>query len=298
VVETLRIGEILVSQGIVTEEQIEAALERARIFGLLLGQALVLDDDCTEENVADALALMFGLERIDLSGHQVDAALFARVRRKNVERLRLIPIETRHDDNREVLIVATAHPENLAQLDDLRAATGMAVEAKVATESDISEIMTQLFGRDPTPPTHEMRFLDVVIHQFAAGTDQALLLQEGRLPAFVNERRAALRPGELGGQTPLALLTRGHHRTLEQYHLIRAEDLERGLLSLLTLEQMDRCRRIGGITAPFRVPGKGMFEVTVRNYRRPEDTNPGGRGFTFTARIDRMSLSAAADRSP
>lgn len=288
-----RLGEVLIEKGAVTQEQVDEAVMRAKEYGLRLGQALIIESDCSDKVIADALAEIHGLERVELHGFQVDVALLAAVRKRNVERLRAIPLKVVKRGDKDVLAVATAQPENIDHLDELRAATGMEIEPRVATESDISSVIREIFGHDITPVQPNMTFIDVVVHQFTRGTDQALFLQEGRCPIVINERRRAPRPEQDDRLSPYGPLGRGHHRTLDQYHPISVENLEDGIRSLLNDEDFELCRHDGQVCASFRSHNHGRFKISVINYRKPGDTSPVGREFAYTLRVDRLTKSGS-----
>jgi len=292
-----RLGELLCDEGLIAEEQIEVALRRSREYGLQIGQALMLDAECTEQDVANALARKFALERIDLGGFRADARLISLLRRKNIERLRVIPIALREEGERRTLSVATAHPENVGMIDELRAATGMQIEPQVATESDISRLIGEIFGHDSTPITQNMAFIHVVIHQFTAGSDRALLLQEGRTPTIINERRRTVRPEEMAQISDVQRMVQGHRRSLDHYRQVRADDLHEALDSILNPQQRADCAAKGGIETLFWSDIHGRFKVAVANHRTPDASSVGAKEFPFTVRIDRVFIGAGLGRS-
>lgn len=294
---TPRLGEIFVSEGLIAEEQLEIALRRSREYGLQIGQALLLDEECSEQDIADALARKFQIDRVDLQGFQADARLISMIRRKNIERLRVVPVAVHGEGAQRVMSVATAHPENLGLIDELRAATGMQIQAKVATESEISDIISEIFGHDSTPITRDMSFIHVVIHQFTAGSDRALLLQEGRTPTVINERRRAVRPEEMAQASEVQRMVHGHRRTLDQYRQVRPEDLQEALGSILSQQQMRECATRGGIETLFWSDIHGRFKIAVANYRTPGESNVGAKEFPYTVRIDRVFIGTGLGRS-
>ncbi|MBN1476772.1 hypothetical protein JXA47_08465 [Candidatus Sumerlaeota bacterium] len=283
-----RLGEILVAQGVLDEAQVEQGLEKCRLFSLTLGQALVIEGLCTEEQIADALAEKFGLGRIALDGLQVDAALMARVRPKNVERLRSIPVAIEDHDGVETLIVATSHPEDLLRLDDIRATAGLPIEAKIASESEISHLLKQIFGHDTDQPPSEMGVADMVINQYARSEAETLLLQEGEVPAIFHASAEAQHRDTVERGVTDVLQSTGSRTTLNQYPAMTFEQLNAALEMLLTKEQLDHAHRVGGITVMHSTQHHGRHRVTVQNCRAPGAPPPPDRAMVFTIRFDRI----------
>jgi hypothetical protein len=284
-----RLGEILVSQGVLDESQVQLGLEKCRLFGLTLGQALVIEGLCTEEQIADALAEKFGLGRITLDGFEVDTALMARVRPKNVERLRSIPVAIEDRGGVETLIVATSHPEDLLRLDDIRATTGLPLEAKIASESEISHLLKQIFGHDTDQPPSEMGISDMVINQYARGEAETLLLQEGKIPEVFHATTAAQLRDTVDRGASDALQSTGTRTVLTQYPELNLEHLNSALEALLTDEQLAHARRVGGITMMHSTQHHGRHRVTVQNCRALGAPPPPDRALIFTIRFDRIT---------
>jgi type IV pilus assembly protein PilB len=128
-----RMGEILVSSGLIEEATLAKALEIQRQSGGLLGEVLVHQLMATEEQIADVLAKQRGLERVNLAVTPIqrEAVLLLPER---MERMRqLIPIERRDTE----IVVAMANPLDIEALDDVRMRTGLTVKPVVATASQI-----------------------------------------------------------------------------------------------------------------------------------------------------------------
>jgi Type II secretion system (T2SS), protein E, N-terminal domain len=67
-----RLGTILLKKGWVSHEQLDAALEAARISGMRLGETLLARGWLFEPELAAALAEQFGLRYVDLVRHPLD----------------------------------------------------------------------------------------------------------------------------------------------------------------------------------------------------------------------------------
>jgi type IV pilus assembly protein PilB len=142
-----RLGEVLVAGGVLTEEQLEAALRaqkedsggRRRRLGEVI-TALGLADEVT---IARALSDQLGLPFVDLGSLPIADETLAVVPRNVAVRHLAVPITLAHD----VLTVALADPTNVFALDDIRLATKLnSVRTAVATASDLQEAVNRYYG--------------------------------------------------------------------------------------------------------------------------------------------------------
>src|SRR6056297_1393692 len=116
----VRLGELLTRAGVLTEDQLEYALEqsgpRERLGATVVRLALA-----TEEQVADAVATQLRLPRVDLLEERPDPAAIDRVPSQLAARHHVLPMRLVGD----VLELATSEPSNIAALDDVRMAAGV-----------------------------------------------------------------------------------------------------------------------------------------------------------------------------
>src|SRR3989344_6209186 len=67
-----KLGEILVSRGLITQDQLNEALEAQKKDNRLIGEILVELKYCTHESIAWALTVQYGFPYLPLAGYQVD----------------------------------------------------------------------------------------------------------------------------------------------------------------------------------------------------------------------------------
>ena len=128
-----KLGQILIKNRIITEEQLEQALERQRETGESLGRVLIDMKMVSEGALTSILARQIGLRYVDLANYDVDIAASSLVDAEIARRYSLIPVGFEGDK----LLVAMADPTNVFALDDIRIMTGMDIEPLVATREDI-----------------------------------------------------------------------------------------------------------------------------------------------------------------
>jgi len=127
------LADVLLEEGLITEEQLERAQVEQERKGRSLGRVLIELGLVKENDLVAALARQVGLEFVDLSDHKIDPSATALVSDQVARRYRALPIG--FDDSR--LVVAMSDPSNVFALDDIRTITGLEVKPVVATAADI-----------------------------------------------------------------------------------------------------------------------------------------------------------------
>jgi type IV pilus assembly protein PilB len=128
-----KLGQILLKNRIITEEQLQQALARQAETGESLGRVLIDLKMVSEGALTSILARQIGLKYVDLANFDVDISACSLVDGEIARRYTLIPVG--YDGNR--LMVAMADPTNVFALDDIRIMTGLEIEPLVATKEDI-----------------------------------------------------------------------------------------------------------------------------------------------------------------
>lgn len=117
----IRIGDLLVKAGVITDAQLKAALAEQGQWGGKLGDILVRMEFLTEEVLVRALSKQSGIPRADLTG-EGDALARALVPPDVAEEFGVVPLALQ--DEGRTLVVAMSDPLNLMVTDHLRSLTG------------------------------------------------------------------------------------------------------------------------------------------------------------------------------
>src|SRR5580765_903492 len=120
----LRIGAVLMNEGVLTPQQLGGALVECDETGKRLGEVVVERGWATGRDVAQALAKQYGLDFVDLDAVGIDPALAGRLPEDLARRYRAISVS--EQDGGEVL-VAIADPADAAATGDLELALGRQV---------------------------------------------------------------------------------------------------------------------------------------------------------------------------
>jgi type IV pilus assembly protein PilB len=127
------LADVLLEEGLITEQQLEVAQVEQEQKGRSLGRVLIELGMVKETDLVAALARQVGLDFVDLGEHQIDPSAASLISDQVARRYRALPIG--FDDSR--LVVAMSDPSNVFALDDIRTITGLEVKPVVATAADI-----------------------------------------------------------------------------------------------------------------------------------------------------------------
>ena len=125
------IGDLLVREGLISEEQLNRALTEQRSNGYRLGYTLVSMGFVTETDLTRVLARKYRVKAVDLSRiDNIDKRVINLVKPEIAVRHLVLPLRRVG----RTLTVAMANPTNLDAIDELRFSTGYDIEAVVAGE--------------------------------------------------------------------------------------------------------------------------------------------------------------------
>jgi len=137
-----QLGQILLEQGLISEDHLQRALGEHRNTPKSLGRVLIDLGYIRERDLVRALAEQVGLEFVDLTEYRIDAAATALLPEALCRRYRALPIG--EEDGK--LLVAMSDPANVYALDDIRTITGRDVRPVVATANDVEQSIQRFSG--------------------------------------------------------------------------------------------------------------------------------------------------------
>jgi len=163
----LRLGDILREMGLVTDEQVAAALAQQKQTRKRLGQIFLDDGLVTQLDMTKALAQKFGVSFLDLTATRFDAAATAYIDEKLARRYGAVPVRFLDDDT---LLVAMVDPQNLPAQEDLAIITGYPIQPAIASEEDVYGAIARIYrekaevgdgGDDVSAETEEESLTDI-----------------------------------------------------------------------------------------------------------------------------------------
>ena len=140
------IGQILIDQGILTEDQLRIALLEQTKSHAPVGRLLVQLGFVSEATLRDALSEKLGLQSVDLAHIIVDPSALKLVPRDMARRYRIFPVAI--DRAQKRLIVALADTNNIVAIDQMRVHLKgeLEVEMLLAGDSEIDRAIDQYYG--------------------------------------------------------------------------------------------------------------------------------------------------------
>ncbi len=142
----VRLGDVLVQNGVITEEDLQRGLERQKGSGRKLGETLVDEGITTEENIARALSKQFHYDMVDLQNTEIPQEILDLVPANVLKKHRAIPFEY-SPDNMNVLRVAMSDPMDIGAIDDINIITNLQVEPVVATMGSVMLALDNYYGQ-------------------------------------------------------------------------------------------------------------------------------------------------------
>lgn len=181
----LKLGEVLLAEGLISEFQLQAALGEQSRWGNRLGETLVHMGFLGEQELVRALSRRFQLPGVDLEGKSIDPEVLARVPREVAEKSGCLPLFVQREKGLDVLYLGMDDPTDLGLLDELSFRTGLRVKAVVAGPLQLRRAVAAHYrGVARTPPL-----------QRARGTlAEASLPPEDTAPLLPDDARPVLEP--------------------------------------------------------------------------------------------------------
>ncbi len=142
----LRLGDVLVNNGVITAEELQKGLELQKGSGRKLGETLVDEGLATEENIARALSNQFHYDMVDLQNVEIEQDVLSLVPASVLKKHKALPFEY-SPDNMNVLRVAMSDPMDIAAMDDINIITNLQVEPVVATTGSVMLALDRYYGQ-------------------------------------------------------------------------------------------------------------------------------------------------------
>ena len=140
----MRLGDLLVDAGVITEEQLGAALKSQKESKRRLGDELIQTGVITERQLIDALMMQLGIDYVDLSETEISPEM-AQILPKNIAKKHsVVPVRTRGDE----LYLAMVDPLNFIATEEVRAATRKRIVPVIATQSGVDHAISALYGTE------------------------------------------------------------------------------------------------------------------------------------------------------
>jgi type IV pilus assembly protein PilB len=139
---SVRLGEILIKESLITQDQLQKALDFQRANGGKLGSCLTKMGFITDDDITGVLSRQYGVPSINLKYYEIDPTVIKLIPVDTAVRYQVVPLSRVGS----VLTIAMTDPTNVFAMDDIKFMTGFNVEPVVASESAIGEAITRFYG--------------------------------------------------------------------------------------------------------------------------------------------------------
>lgn len=172
-----RLGDLLVSSGMITDKQLDEALaiQKSSGKGHRLGTVLIENKFITEAQLIETLQMQLGVEFIDLNNTSIPAEM-ASVLPKNIAKKHMvIPVKVVGND----LYLAMVDPLNFITIEEVQAATRKRVVPVIATTEAMERAVLNLYSTEGAARAiDEMKRDNVADSSLEQSTDKVSYLEE------------------------------------------------------------------------------------------------------------------------
>jgi len=136
-----QLGELLLERGIISQVQLEQALNVQRDKGGLIGEILVELGFVKEDDIAQSLTAQYGFPYLPLSNYDVNPEITSIIPSRVARQYLLVPIDKIGSN----LSLAMSNPLNVQAIEDVELLSGCSVQAFVSTSSDIKRAIEKYY---------------------------------------------------------------------------------------------------------------------------------------------------------
>ena len=136
-----QLGELLLDQGIISQDQLDQALSLQRDKGGLIGETLVELGYVKEDDIAQSLTAQYGFPYLSLGNHDISPEITSIIPGILARQYLLVPIDKIGNN----LTLAMSNPLNMQAIDDVELLSGCSVQAFVSTSSDIKKAIEKYY---------------------------------------------------------------------------------------------------------------------------------------------------------
>lgn len=142
----MRLGDLLVSSGVITEQQLEKALAMQKETGERLGDVLIRAGFITERQLIEALEMQLGVEFVDLTAVSIPVELASYVPKNIAKKFCVVPVKLVKD----TLYLAMSDPLDFVAQEEVKVASRKRVIPMIATRRATEHAISLLYGSEGT----------------------------------------------------------------------------------------------------------------------------------------------------
>ena len=137
-----RLGDLLISVGLINEDQLNQALQIQKTCRDRLGKVLIDNGFITEAQLIEALRMQLGIDFIDLTSIVIPASMVEQLPKNIAKKHGVVPVKMEKDR----LYLAMKDPLNFMAIEEVRAATRKRIIPMIASENAVDRAINTLYG--------------------------------------------------------------------------------------------------------------------------------------------------------
>ncbi len=141
--EKIRLGDTLIAQKIISQEQLKLALEQQKKSGRRLGRILIEQGFANDEQICEAISRQLNIPYVNLKHQNVNAELVRRLPETQARRFRAIVLDERSGG----YVVGMADPTDLFAYDEVARLLKRDIEAAVVGEAALLQTIDRVYRR-------------------------------------------------------------------------------------------------------------------------------------------------------
>ncbi len=139
-----RLGDLLLEVGMITQEQLDAAIDFQKKTGEKLGNAITKLGYASEDDIIQVLEFQLGIPHVKLEKYNIEKLACSSIPESIARRYGLIPIKI----DKGILTVAMSDPLNVFAIDDVRIYSGLEVQPVIANNASVIKAIDKYYGAD------------------------------------------------------------------------------------------------------------------------------------------------------
>ncbi len=262
-----RLGDLLVSAGAITEEELMIGLNLQKNSSDRLGKVLIDNGIISEMEMIEALQLQLGIEYIDLTKIQIPTAMARIVPQSLAKQYHVVPVKV----EKEELYLAMEDPMNFYAVEDVRKVVGKRIVPMISTHIAVEQAIAILYGNEgvakaiedmkreaantrlPAQPAVNQTFQANQLGEDGGANAPTIRLVNSILERAVTERASDVHIGPRESELTVRMRIDGVMRTIMSI----PKDLQNSVIS--------RVKVISGLDiSEHRIPQDGRFNIRVK----------------------------------
>jgi len=141
--EKIRLGDVLVAQKAISQDQLRVALEQQKKSGRRLGRVLIEQGFVNDEQICEAISRQLNIQYVNLKFYNFNQDVVRRLPEAQARRFRALVLE----DRRDSALVGMADPTDLFAYDELGRILRKDIELAVVSEAALLQNVDRIYRR-------------------------------------------------------------------------------------------------------------------------------------------------------